>query len=119
MEVRWVVEAVDNNWVASLTFVSFNAREQEQLAAYGPFKLDAGGSITGDEDHTLPVNEILIPDQLPVKVVYSVQELGNTSAKDRAASWESTMRARLAAALTAWKATDPTVGESRTNQTLT
>ncbi len=119
MDITWTTEPVENHWVVSLNFVSFNGAEQDQLAAFGPFTIDTGGSFgSGGSAFTLATNEVAVPTGLPVRIRFSIDELTNAVAVARAATWEAAVRTRLQEALTAWMTPNPHVGQARKQETL-
>lgn len=119
MQATFDRRPIDDNWVASLSIDSLNAKELEQLAAFGGFLLDVGGSfVDGAVSFSLPVKEVLVPSDFPQKVLFSVEALTAAVAAAQAEAWETVMETRLQAALTAWMTFDPTAGTSHRTVTI-
>lgn len=120
MQVTFDRKPVDDNWVVSMSIDALNPREREQLAGFGPFLLDVGGTfVSGGTSFALPTKEVMVPTEFPQKVLFSVETLTAQVAATQAAVWEALMEARLQDALTDWLAFDPTTTTSRRTVTIT
>jgi len=110
MQIRSTIDMLGGDFHATLAVEGFTASEQENLNRRGPFLVDFGGLFTappGGVSFTLNTNERQVPDELPVKQIFSTVDLTYNVARDQVALFVSTMETRLHTALSNWLLPNP------------
>lgn len=121
MQLHTYIDMVSNDFQVTLSVDTMSSRELENLSRRGNFVVDCGGVFLppeGGAGFTLPTAETKVPDEFPVRRVFSVVELGHEAAAAQASLYADTMRERIHTALSDWLLPDPAADLSSSVTTL-
>lgn len=111
MQLRITTDLVGGDFQVTIGVDSMSARETENLARRGSFIVDFGGIFTPatGAGFTLPTDQRSVPDELPIRRVFSTTDLTYAVAQAQASLYAESMRVRIHNKLSDWLLPDPAV----------
>ncbi len=103
MHLQSTVSLINAQYVVEIsvpTYVTnpFTAAEREALEQFGSVSVSLGGTIPhGEGSFDLPANDVMFPDQFPVKETFDTED--DDDAGEKAKSWRDEVRSRIETAM--------------------